>query len=142
MFPSPKAFEEMGAPLQKKKEADWTPGEAAFAAYAKRLYMALFGHDVVVIIANDCQWPNAGAYGPGEPLYVNKARQPVGFFDSGITDEVVEFLIHEGGHEYAGNHLSEDYHRALCRIGAKMRNLKDLEQAKPTVAAVAVAAGG
>jgi hypothetical protein len=97
---------------------------------------------VAVVIANDRHWPNGGAYGPGEPLYVNKARQPAGFFDNGVTDEVVEFLIHEGGHEYVGNHLSEDYHRALCRIGAKMRNLKHLEEAKPTVAAAAVTAGG
>ena len=57
------------------------------------------------------------------------------FFDKGITDDVVEFLIHEGGHENEGNHLSEEYHRELCRLGAKMRDLKHLEPAKPTVAA-------
>jgi hypothetical protein len=135
VFPSPKAFEEQGAPLRKMKPEEWSSGMAQIVQYAKRLFAAWFGRDIEVIIANDRHWDKGGAYGPGEPLYINKARQPSDFFDKGITDDVVEFLIHEGGHENEGNHLSEEYHRELCRLGAKMRDLKHLEPAKPTVAA-------
>jgi hypothetical protein len=33
---------------------------------------------------------------------------------------VVRLLIHEFGHDYSGDHLSSQYHEALCRIGAKL----------------------
>ena len=39
------------------------------------------------------------------------------FFERGITDDVNELLIHEYGHHYEGDHLSEDYYKALCRVG-------------------------
>jgi len=45
------------------------------------------------------------------------------WFEQGITDEVVRLLIHEFGHEYSGDHLSSDYHDALCRFGARMFSL-------------------
>ena len=33
---------------------------------------------------------------------------------------MVRVLIHEFGHEYSPDHLSAQYHEALCRIGAKV----------------------
>jgi hypothetical protein len=32
-------------------------------------------------------------------------------------------LIHEFGHEYSGDHLSGDYHEALCKLGARLKRL-------------------
>jgi len=29
-------------------------------------------------------------------------------------------LIHEWGHHYETDHLSSEYHEALCKIGAKL----------------------
>ena len=37
-------------------------------------------------------------------------------------------LLHEFGHEYESDHLSASYHRALCRLGAKMRRLGHLDR--------------
>lgn len=34
-----------------------------------------------------------------------------------------ELLIHEFGHEYCGDHLSDKYHEALSRLGAKLKRL-------------------
>lgn len=34
-----------------------------------------------------------------------------------------ELLIHEFGHQYESNHLDAKYHDALCRLGAKLKNL-------------------
>jgi hypothetical protein len=38
----------------------------------------------------------------------------------GITEDLVQLLIHEFAHEYSADHLSSDYHQALCRIGARL----------------------
>ena len=38
------------------------------------------------------------------------------WFEQGVTEEVDELLIHEFGHQYSGDHLSEEYHDALCRL--------------------------
>jgi len=27
------------------------------------------------------------------------------------------------GHQYSGDHLSEEYHEALCRLGAKLKRV-------------------
>jgi hypothetical protein len=41
-------------------------------------------------------------------------------------------LIHEYGHEYALDHLSEDYHDALCRIGAALVEMAAKQEARAT----------
>jgi hypothetical protein len=60
------------------------------------------------------------AVGPGGELVFNKFRLGVDWFEQGITEDVVRLLIHEFGHQYSPNHLSAQYHEALCRIGAKV----------------------
>jgi hypothetical protein len=32
-------------------------------------------------------------------------------------------LIHEFGHQYSRDHLSEAYHEALCQLGASLKKL-------------------
>jgi hypothetical protein len=44
------------------------------------------------------------------------------WFEQGATEEVDRLLLHEFGHEYSGN-LSEQYHEALCRPGARLKRL-------------------
>jgi hypothetical protein len=53
------------------------------------------------------------------------------FANSGAvgTTELDALLIHEFGHHYESNHLSSDYHRALCRLGAKLKAVA-LEEVK------------
>jgi len=43
------------------------------------------------------------------------------WFDKSVTEEVDALMIHEFGHEYESNHLSEEYYNALCMIGAKLK---------------------
>jgi len=50
----------------------------------------------------------------------NKLRLGAKWFEQGITEDVVRLLIHEYGHQYSPDHLSAEYHEALCRIGAKL----------------------
>ena len=53
----------------------------------------------------------------------NLSRCGRAFFDNGISDDVNDLLIHEFGHHYASDHLSADYYRALCKVGARMVRL-------------------
>lgn len=124
--PSPKPFSEDGVPLKLMSEENWTKGMREVAAYARQLAKALLGTDIKVRIANDFGWHFGAAYGLGSPLTLNYARLGKHFFENGITDEVVELLIHEFGHHYSSDHLSSEYHKALCRLGAKIRHFGHL----------------
>ncbi len=50
---------------------------------------------------------------------------------------MLDLLIHEFGHHYEGNHLSEDYYRALTRIGGEFAALALREPAIFFLAAAA-----
>lgn len=54
-------------------------------------------------------------------LSFNLNRLGKSFFEEFPTnmEKVLDLLIHEFGHEYAGNHLSDEYIRALTSLGAK-----------------------
>ena len=53
-------------------------------------------------------------------LVLNIFRLDADWFERGITEDVVWLLVHEFGHQYSEDHLSSEYHEALCRIGAKL----------------------
>ena len=61
-------------------------------------------------------------YGAGR-LDFNLFRLGHQWFEQGVTEDVDRLLIHEFGHQYSGDHLSEDYHQALCQLGAKLKRL-------------------
>ncbi len=90
------------------------------ADYAKLVARLLFGE----INVRFCSTPHmvaAAAYGRRE-LDFNLFRLGRALFDEKPT-KCVEFddlLIHELAHEMSGDHLSEDYYRALTRIGARL----------------------
>jgi hypothetical protein len=48
---------------------------------------------------------------------------PVGheWFEQGVTEDVDWLLIHEFDHQYSSDHLSGEYHDALCRLGARLK---------------------
>ena len=55
---------------------------------------------------------------------VRCSRQtPAWWFEQGATADVDALLIHELGHEFSGDHLSSDYHEALCKLGADLKKL-------------------
>src|SRR5262249_60712998 len=64
----------------------------------------------------------AACYGSGR-LDFNLLRLGHKWFEQGATEDVDALLIHEFGHEYSGDHLSSDYHEALCRLGAGLKTL-------------------
>ncbi|MEM3116790.1 MAG: ATP-binding protein [Nitrososphaerales archaeon] len=119
--PSPKPFSKDGKPLRLVPVEKWTPGMARVAEYARRLAIELLGRDIVVRIASEIAWPYRAAYGEGE-LVFNAGRLGKSWFE-GDLEKINELLIHEFGHEYSSDHLSEQYHDALCKLGAKLTSL-------------------
>ena len=129
-------------PLEK-----WTPAMRAVVAYATAVCRELTGSCTPVAILSDITESWAACYG-SQGLVFNLGRLGHGFFDecvgpaalgtdSGVTRNVMrptvrlnQLLIHELGHHEAPNHLSDAYHEALCKLGAK---LTSLALTKPTL---------
>lgn len=104
-------------------EANWTDGMCTIAAYAKRVAQEVLKRSIVVKFCCAPHHLGAASYGPDGVLILNKLRLGSAWFEQGITDSVVHLLIHEFGHQYSGDHLSSEYHEALCRIGATLVRL-------------------
>ena len=56
----------------------------------------------------------------GGTLTFNVGTLGIKWFDRGITDPVLELIIHELGHHFASNHLSEAYYDGLCVLGVRL----------------------
>jgi hypothetical protein len=119
--PSPKPFSEDGEPLKMMQPEKITDSMRWFMDYAAKLGRELLGANVSVRLANDIGWGFAGCYGPGS-LTVNVGRLGYAWFDGSLA-KINEFVLHEYGHHYSGNHLSEEYHDALCRLGGRLSQL-------------------
>jgi hypothetical protein len=68
----------------------------------------------------------SAAYGPGGPLDLNIRALGKRWFVAiaeGERDELHELLIHELAHQFERDHLSEGFHRACCKLGARLAEL-------------------
>jgi hypothetical protein len=102
-------------------EEKWTAGINIIAAYARFLARELMGVSLIVSVVHTTN-NFAAAYGAGR-LDFNLLRLGHAWFEQGATEDVDRLLIHEFGHQFSPDHLSEDYHEALCRLGAGMKRL-------------------
>lgn len=119
--PSPKPFSPDGEPLKLLSPDKYTDGVRWVVGLAERVGKELLGTSVHVKIANDMTWPFNGCFTVGgNDLTINVGRLGYKWFVKDNLREVCRFLIHEFGHRYEGNHLSDTYHDALCGLGAKL----------------------
>lgn len=96
-------------------------------AYAKFLGRELLDMPIAVSIVKTANRFTA-CYGHGK-LDFNLFLLGHKWFDQGMTEAVDELLIHELAHQHSRDHLSSDYHDALCRLGAMLKRLA-LERAE------------
>jgi hypothetical protein len=123
LCPTAKPYQEQGRKNVTIIEQDkWTPGMKSIADYAVFLGKELMQVPVTVTFVNTT---NAflACYAPGGALDFNMFRLGHKWFEGGINEEVDKLLIHEFGHEYSGDHLSEEYHEALCGLAARLKRL-------------------
>ncbi len=101
-------------------EAKWTNGMREIADFAQRVADKVLSRRITVKFCATPHHLGGASYGPSGELVFNKFRLGADWFERGVHDDVVRLLIHEFGHQYSADHLSSDYHEALCRIGAKL----------------------
>jgi hypothetical protein len=108
-------------PVTVIPEAEWTHGMKKVAEYAQFLARELIGVEITVSVVRTANGFEA-CYG-SRRLDLNLFRLGHRWFEQGATEDVDALLIHEFGHEYSGDHLSEEYHDALCKLGARLKRL-------------------
>ncbi|RPJ60601.1 MAG: hypothetical protein EHM23_09800 [Acidobacteria bacterium] len=108
--------------------SDWTPAMRVLAGYLKRVGEALIEKQLQVDFFARASGPNksfGASYSPGR-LTLNVASAGAGRyqdFNDADVEEVDALLIHELAHDWAANHLSDDYHHALCLLAARLKKL-------------------
>jgi hypothetical protein len=102
-------------------EGEWTEGMKNIVAYARFLARELMDISLSVSVVRTTNSFSA-CYGRGR-LDLNLVHLGHKWFDQGVTEETDRLLIHEFGHHFSGDHLSEDYHEGLCRLGARLKKL-------------------
>jgi len=117
--PTPRPFNENGAPLKMAAEVTYEMDRRAGQIDA--LARALLGHGVTVLWAADVGWPFGGAYDRGyQTLIINLGRCGYCWVTESMASErVLSLLIHELSHDCLGDHLSDDYQKMACKLGAK-----------------------
>ena len=118
LHPSDKPYSEGGRPENLVDK--WTPGMEKVTVFMGRLAQELLGRMISCTIVREPTIFWAANYGPGR-FTLNLGRLGHKFFDEFPVniEAVIDLAIHEFGHEYSGNHLSEDYYNALTKLGAK-----------------------
>ena len=102
--------------------AELTAGMRAVRDYTQRLGKLLLGINVAVEFGEQ-QSREAACYGSAR-LQFNVHNLGAEWFNMERNRLAIDDLIlHEFGHEYAANHLSEAYNDALSRLGAKAMQL-------------------
>lgn len=121
--PSPKPFSPDGKPLTFLPCEDWTDDMMRVVRYATDLGAKLLNSGPVVRITREVSWPFNAAF-DGSCLILNLGRLGHSFFEEGPGPDVDRLMIHEFGHtDGCSNHLSDDYHEALCKLGAALTKL-------------------
>lgn len=107
----------------------WTLGIRAVARLSQDLGRLLLGREITVRIVSDPNVMNfAATYRRADgQLEYNLRKLGYKWFDRGATEDVLQLIIHEFGHQFSDDHLSSRYHEALCRLGAKLALLVAVE---------------
>lgn len=121
--PSPKPFSPDGDSLKVISKEDQTEGMKKIISYVKLAALRMLHHnDLQVTLALEPKWPYNATYGKGH-LVFNVGKLGYAFFEEGITARLNRLMIHEFGHHFSNDHLSSEYHDALCKLGARLVDL-------------------
>jgi len=118
--PSPKPYDQEGGSPNAIEPNEWSPGMYRFYAWAVGIAQSALGVRLSLTIVREPKWGILATWGNPGKLVVNLSKVGHKFFDNPPGEEQLSLLIHEMGHAYSGDHLSSDYHHALCDLGAKL----------------------
>lgn len=131
-FPTPRPYGPGGKPSELVPENEWTQGMKLVFDYTKALAKKLLGSGLSVRMVrtidgsatgfNACFGRESGPFkSPQFDYFVSNLGEE--WFAKGITQEVDSLIIHEFGHFYESNHLSDGYFGALSDLAAKIKRL-------------------
>lgn len=122
--PSPKAYDPNGRPENVIPESEWTPDMQRKAVFSAQLFAKLTGNrpcSVRIVREPGVYW--AANFGVGS-LCLNYSKLGKAWFAEPNREErVLDLLVHEFGHNYGSDHLSEKYHDGLTKLAARLANL-------------------
>lgn len=102
----------------------WTPGMKRVVAFYIKAAEVLIDKRLLITMACDFGLTFNAEYSHDATrvaeIILNKARLGNEFFEAGLSEEVIRLLIHELAHDKVADHLSDDYHRECCRLGARL----------------------
>lgn len=101
-----------------KEINEYTDGMKEVVAYAKELHLYLFDSSCFVRIHNGSG--ASATYGKYNLQFSYKMLGKNWFDLKNNKQKILELIIHEFGHWYSLDHLSEKYYAGLCEIGAKL----------------------
>lgn len=108
-------------PVNVVSEDKWTDSMKNIVSYARYLAKELMDVQLQVTVVHTTN-NFVACYGNGN-LDFNLLRLGHKWFELGVREDVDRLLIHEFGHQYSMDHLSEDYYDALCLLGAKLKKV-------------------
>lgn len=120
--PTPKAYGG-NSEARHVPEDKITEGMKKVVSYIEMIGERIVFKPITVAFINEINCPWSACYGNGS-LDFNVARLGYKWFDAAPTSvNITDLIIHELGHEYSMNHLSEDYYNALSNLGGKIVSL-------------------
>lgn len=127
--PSPKAYGD-GPPADSVPESKWTSEQRQAIGYIRSIGEVLLGYTPTVKIVKVPRFQFAAAWCDSGELHLNINNLGHKWFKritEGDMEQANSLLIHEFAHDIESDHLSKEYHRACCDLGAKLTRLA-LEQ--------------
>lgn len=109
-------------------ESRWTVGAFRAKAIVNDLAYHALNQKVNVAIISEMGEGFGACYG-GRTLTFNVARLGWAWFDGNETKDfvrILQLIIHELAHEKVSDHLSDNFHKECCRIGAVSATLPNL----------------
>jgi hypothetical protein len=121
--PSPKPYAEHGDPANVIPREKWTPAMEWTERFSRKMAVDLLGCDISVTFVHTTN--NFGACYGSRCLDFNVFRLGKAFFENAQNTDaglqrLMSLLIHEFGHHFSMDHLSSEFHDALCDLGAKL----------------------
>ncbi len=125
MFGTPKPYSDdpNAEPVTIIDPSEYSDGMRKVVEYTKRIGSMLIDRQLHVEIVRTTNYFSGAFMHSGPTLHYNLFRLGRKWFDDGVTEDVDRLMIHELAHNFESNHLSDKYHEACCRLGAKLKRL-------------------
>lgn len=115
--PSPKPYSPDGDPEKVIPRKDWKPEYELYYEWVRKLGVLLLGSPVETRFVREPNVSWRATFG-GLLMALNVSK--LGPLWWSEQEEMLSLVLHELGHHYSGDHLSSDYHRAICDLGARL----------------------